>query len=218
MKDFDFYEVMGVIAPGMIIVLGTCLLFFPNQQDKLAQIANASIGGLGVGLLASYVVGQLLQAVGNFVENIWWGLWGGMPTDWIRTGKHTLLAETQRVRVQTRVRSMLKDDRVEVSPAMPREQWYSIARQIYATVAAAGRSARADKFNGIYGLCRGMAAAFLVLLVAGVAVDWRVGKIELILFLLMAGAIYRMHRFGRNYGREVFVQFLQASEGVERPQ
>ena len=31
MKDFEFYEVIGVIAPGMILVVGAVLLFFPDQ-------------------------------------------------------------------------------------------------------------------------------------------------------------------------------------------
>lgn len=211
MKDFDFYEVIGVIAPGMVLVVGAVLLFFPDQHQYLLSIANVSLGSLGVGLILAYVAGQLLQAVGNGLETVWWWLWGGMPTDWIRSGKHDLVATSQRDSVQMRVRGMLNSPVFDLSTSDKRH-WYSITRQIYAAVSAAGRATRVDIFNGNYGLCRGIAAGFLLLLAWSAFVNWRAWQIEAVLAILISLAIYRMHRFGVRYGRELFLQYLQLPE------
>ena len=208
MKEFDFYGTVGVIAPGMVMVLGTVVLFFPSDGNALLAVANLSLGSLGVGLIVAYVAGQLLQAIGNGVEAVWWRLWGGMPTDWIRTGKHEIVAPAQRERVQSRVREVISDPSFVLS-RVTAKNWYSITRQIYAAVAAANRSNRVDIFNGNYGLCRGIAAALLLLLAGAVVAHWWEWNIELVLALLLALAVYRMHRFGVRYGRELFVQYLQ---------
>jgi hypothetical protein len=210
MKDFDFYQVVGVIAPGTVVVIGGVFLFYPDQQQLLVSISGVSLGSLGVGLILAYVAGQLLQAVGNAVETVWWWLWGGMPTDWVRTGRHELVADPQVAQVHRSVRLMLDAQGLDVS-SLNKSQWYSVIRQVYAAVSSGGRAARVDIFNGNYGLCRGIAAGFLVLLAWAVFVDWRAWKIELVLVIVVAIAIYRMHRFGVHYGRELVVQFLQLS-------
>jgi hypothetical protein len=38
--------------------------------------------------------------------------------------------------------------------------------------------------------------------------DWQAWRIEIILGILAAISIYRMHLFGVHYGRKLFVQFL----------
>lgn len=208
MKEFDFYEVTGVIAPGMVLLVGALFLFFPEQHQGLINIANLSLGSLGVGLVLAYVAGQLLQAVGNGVEMVWWRFWGGMPTDWIRSAKHNLVASNQRDLIQTRLRVTLNAPTFELSTADARD-WYAITRQMYAAIAAAGRSSRVDIFNGNYGLCRGIAAGLLVLLAWSAISDWRAWRIETALAVLIVLALYRMHRFGVRYGRELCVQYLQ---------
>ncbi len=210
MKDWDFYQIAGVIAPGMVLVVGGSILFFPAYYNGLLAVANVSLGSFGVGLILAYVAGQLLQAIGNGVEAVWWRLWGGMPTDWIRTSKHEIVAPAQRELVQSRVRDIINDSSFTLSHAT-NKHWHVITRQIYAAVAAANRSARVDIFNGNYGLCRGIAAALLLLLAGSTVVHWREWKIEVVLALLMTLAVYRMHRFGVRYGRELFVQYLQLS-------
>jgi hypothetical protein len=211
MKEFDFYEVTGVIAPGMILTVGAVLLFFHDQSQNLSSIANLSLGSLGVGVILAYVAGQLLQAIGNGLETLWWWFWSGMPTDWIRSGKHELIAPTQRDNVQARLRITLHTPTYNLCSS-DAKGWYAITRQVYAAVSAAGRSSRIDIFNGNYGLCRGIASGFLVLLVWSAIVNLGAWKVEMILAFLIGLAIYRMHRFAVRYGRELFVQYLQLPE------
>ncbi len=208
MKEFDFYGTAGVIAPGMVFIVGLVLLFFPDHSKDLVAISSVSLGSLGVGLILAYVAGQLLQAIGNAVETGWWWFWGGMPTDWVRSGKHEIIAPSQRTMLEGRVRLSVSDPAFALSNATAK-QWYAITRQVYAAVEAAKQNNRVDIFNGNYGLCRGIAAGLIVLLVASAIMHWRAWKVEVILAVLISLAIYRMHRFAVRYAREVFVQYLQ---------
>jgi len=83
----------------------------------------------------------------------------------------------------------------------------AIVREIYSEVAAAGKAGRVDTFNGNYGLMRGLAAAFVIIFVLAVIASkgWIVVCVIAVLFLLAA---HRMHRYGRYYATELFIQFL----------
>ena len=88
----------------------------------------------------------------------------------------------------------------------------AIVREVYSVVAAAGRSGRVDMFNGNYGLLRGLAASFLVLIGAALVLGhgWIAAGRLGILFLLAA---QRMHRFSNYYALELFVQYLLVKGG-----
>ncbi len=147
----------------MVLIIGVIFLFYPDQQQNCLNFVNLSLGSLGVGLILAYVAGQLLQVLGNWIENIWWKLWGGIPTDWLRSGKHDLVSIPQRDLLKTHICEILKSPAFEPQTNSPKE-WHSITRQIHASVSAEGRSDRVDVFNGNYGLCRGLVAAFSVLI------------------------------------------------------
>lgn len=207
MRKFDFYEFAGILTPGTLLLAG--LMYFwpgivaPNELDKL------SIGGLGMFTLLAYVAGHLVQAVGNWIEKVWWQLAGGMPSDWIRSGKVALLAPAQiqemKVDLQERLRLTLPDKLSELSSG----DWIGITRQVYAAVAAAKQSSRVDTFNGNYGLHRGLLAAAVVLLLASIPATAATMNSTVTLCIIGAVAATRMHLFGKHYGRELFVQFLQ---------
>lgn len=185
MKQFDYYETIGVIAPGIVLLLGGVFLFFPEQQKNLITISNISIGGLGLGLILAYVAGQLLQAVGNGLEKVWWWFWGGMPSDWIRENKHELVSAEQRELVQTRVKVMLNNTSFNLS-SCNKNHWNSITRQIYAAVSNAGCASRVYIFNGNYGLLRGIAAGLITLLIGMIFFNCRAWHIEITLAVLSA--------------------------------
>jgi len=207
---FNYYEIIGVATPGAIIIFGFSFLY-PDYFDLL-KAKDISFGGLGLFIILAYVIGQLSQAVGNIVEWIWWKLWGGMPTDWIRTKENMLLSREQRETLLTNLSKKLKLNKPTDLSKISSREWYGITRQIYAAVSAHSRAGRIDIFNATYGLNRGIATALIILFMLEIFLNpgnWR----TLLITAILAGLfLSRMHRFAKHYARELFVQFLQLSE------
>src|SRR6266571_6089003 len=208
MKTFDFYEFTGILVPGAITLVAI-LLVFPQIRTSLFS-SDLTVGDLGLFVVLAYAAGHLTQAVGNGVEWVLWKVMQGMPTDWVRTRAHPLLAHAQIQTLQAKLSSELNIQTTIDEKTLSSGAWYNITRQIYAAVAAQSRNNRIDIFNGNYGLNRGIASALLIglallLLVHG-PMYWQIA----LLILLSAGvALYRTYRFGIRYARELFVQFLQ---------
>jgi hypothetical protein len=207
MKTLNFYEFAGLVAPGGVTLFGIALLF-PTARGILFG-NNLSVGEFGLFTILAFVAGHLVQGIGDVIEWFWWKAWGGMPTDWVRTGKHELIASQQRQALATHIHEKLKLKGCAKFEEMSRSDWSGITRQIYAAVAAGERSARVDRFNGNYGLNRGITAALVIisaLMFAFRPAHWSGG---VLIFLGVGLALFRMHDFGRRYGSELFVQFLQ---------
>ena len=203
MKTFDFYEFTGILCPGVVVIFSAAVIvpdFSPILRDQ-----SVTVGDLGLFVVLSYVAGHLVQAFGNLWETGIWRMFGGMPTDWVRTRKGTLLSAQQIAVVDAR----LKDQTGKALAELTEKEWFAVTRSVYAAVSAAGRAARVDTFNGNYGLFRGLSAAFLfsaVMVLATFAFKWSTVVILLACSLL---AITRMRRFGVHYARELFVEFLR---------
>ncbi len=210
-SEFSFYDFVGVVAPGALVLFGATYLFPAIGEFK--SLPNMELGGLGVFAALAYVAGQLMQAVGNVIESIYWRSWGGMPSQWVLKGKLLSASQLKRLGDVATARFGIPD----LGSANPKG-WYSISREINARVISAGRERRLNVFNGNYGLMRGIAAAALVLVVATLAIKgtpaWRA---EALLAGAAGVALYRMHRFGVNYARELFVQYLDLDLCAPKP-
>ena len=204
MKTFDFYEFTGILVPGSITIVAI-LLLFPQSRTTFFP-PDLSVGDLGLFVVLAYAAGHITQAVGNGVEWLLWRIMGGMPTDWIRTRTHPLLAEEQIQALPAKFASGLNIHIATIDAThLSAGAWYSLTRQIYAEVAAQSRNGRVDTFNGNYGLNRGIASALLIGLIPFLFVHGFV-----LLILMSTGiALYRTYRFGIQYARELYIQFLQ---------
>ncbi|WGT48658.1 hypothetical protein [Thioclava nitratireducens] len=196
--NFDFYEYAGIIVPGSVLTFGAMVLAPDLREYLLSQGIN--FGELGLFVVLSYAVGQLVQGLANLVEWFWWMPFGGLP------GKRIIDGETLTQQQHARLISRIQADGIVGLP-VSRADARAAVREIYACVAAAGRADRVDKFNGIYGMLRGLSAALLLLTAAAVVVevDWR--YCALLGFAAVVSLI-RMHRFGWLYGRELVVSYL----------
>ncbi|BAF60581.1 hypothetical protein PTH_2400 [Pelotomaculum thermopropionicum SI] len=207
MKSFDHYEFTGIVVPGALAVIGISLLYPELRPVFLAK--DITVGSLGIFIILAYIAGHLLQAIGNVIESVWWKLFLGIPTDWVRSKKDDLIASAQFEALEISLQRKLGLQGPIKMGEIDRQAWFSITRQIYAAVSAQSRAGRVDIFNGNYGLNRGIASGFLfisVLIIANNLSYWPVALGTL------AGAIialYRMHRFAKLYAIELFVQFLQ---------
>jgi hypothetical protein len=203
---FDAYEYTGVILPGAVVVL-TASLLFPEVKDMLGK-DGVSLGGLGVFVVASFVVGHIVQALGNTIEWFGAGVYGQGRSDVILSPDQSLIAPSQRDRLRTAVLGAFHVDLDGMKPAA----WSSIRREMYAHVKAAGATERIDAFNRTYGLQRGLtaglfAAAAMILLVS--PLRWPVAAAMIFGVFL---ALFRMRRFSDHYARELIVEYLRLSK------
>ena len=205
-KDFDLYEFVGIIIPGFL-ALFSCSISIPEVKNFIwSKDISASL--LGIVILLSYPAGQIVQLLGNILEKIWWKFWKGMPSNWVIQEKPKLLSKEQIVQLETKVSSMLGGNR-DLS-SIPPTEWYPIVRQINARVEISGANKKVETLLGMYGLNRGIAAAMLFhsglwSMFQGMT-DLRYIALFVILFVF---GLIRMHMFGVNYARELFVRFIE---------
>jgi hypothetical protein len=210
-RTFDFYEYAGFIIPGSVIIMAV-LWLFPESRALLSK-EGVTLGEFGLFVIIAYASGQLVQALGNYLEWAWWRLSGGMPAGRILSGA-LLTAEQHRRLLDALQPALGGAEPGKLSATDSR----AVVREVYAEVLAAGKAARVDTFNGSYGLMRGLAAAFVVLFVLALVTGKGVVVLGtlVVLFLL---ALHRMHRYSQHYATELFTQFLVAhGKKAERPQ
>lgn len=202
-KAFDAYEVIGVVTPGAVVTL-LLALQWPEFRTLLGE-EGFSIGGLGFFVIVAFVLGHLTQALGNVIDAAVW-LIPGMPTAWVRSQKQSLISPSQRGQLQVKVTAM-EPDITDISQ-IDRRCWRSVSGRMYARVHAAGRSSRIDTFNRIYGLSRGLAAAFVA---AAVCLAFDAGGFTAevgITTALAVVAVLRMCRSALHYARSLFLVFV----------
>lgn len=206
--QFNAYEYIGVIAPGAVLSLGLIVLW-PETKNIFFN-NDFTVGELGLFVIIAYVVGHLLQSIGNLVEKVLWCFFGEMPTNWVLNEKQNLISSQQRAQLESIIK---QKHNVQSLHDIDKKQWYPVVREMYIDIEKENRTGRIDSFNRTYGLLRGVASAFLVL-AAIVPVhtieNWRVS-----LWILALGflpSLFRMFRFGKNYGREILVEYIRLAK------
>ena len=203
-RTFDFYEYAGFIIPGAVLTLGL-LLFFPEGRALFTK-DGVTFGELGLFVIVAYAAGQLVQGIGNFIEWLWWMPFGGRPSERTLSGKFLSAEQYKRL-----TEALKKDPKIIRDLATRGKGEYgAIVNEVYATVAGAGKAARVDIFNGNYGLLRGLAAAFLILVMVALVLTKGVYLIGALVILLLL-ALQRMHRYSGYYAKELFTQYLLMS-------
>jgi hypothetical protein len=207
-KYFDYYEITGILAPGALFLFGMSRIF--HESSFHLQTKDMTVGDFGLFAILSYAAGHLIQIAGNILERVWWFIWGGYPSSWVRSKKpflRKIISLEQKTELVTKIKELLGKgiDFNEIK----RSDWHSRFRQIYGLVAKAKLSQRADSFNRTYGMLRGMT---VVLLLIAATLFWKQGyaidHTQKLLLIASAASLLRMHLFGRDYAREVLVQFL----------
>lgn len=158
-------------------------------------------------MLVSYAAGHAVAAVGNGLELMYWRLHGGMPSTWVVGAHPRLLTPEQVAMLEARVKSRLGLS-INSPRSMTGTSWFPISRQIYSDVERNGKPSRIETFNGNYGLNRGLCAALLALAVVNVVPSPTHWYVSIALIALAGVYLYRMHRFGVHYARELYSQFL----------
>lgn len=184
MRTFDFYEFAGIVTPGVLVLVGLDYIAPSLLQNGFT--GNLSLGASGILIVLAYAAGHLIQVIGNVLEFAYWGVLHGRPTDWIYGNSARLLSPHDIKLVKDAVRQDFLDR--DGNSKISRLQALVVTRRIYALVASGGRTSRIDTFNANYGLCRGIGAAFAVLLMVCLAAKgisgWRSDLALLLLFVI----------------------------------
>lgn len=211
MKELSLYDMLGVLAPGAVVTVGIITLF----PEAAAVLANKSftVGEFGIVLLASYVLGNLVAGLGNFLESAYWKMRGGNPTDCVIRSGCTLIHTREQQALQERLQAKRLIGADERLADLDPRDWKGLTRRMYLEVENRKATRRIDLFNAQYGMNRGIAAGFIALIAmvvfhAGLAA-WR---IELILAACTALACYRMERFSRYYAGELLRGYITVGE------
>lgn len=199
---FDPYEFIAVIIPGALPTFAMSLLL-PEIATALAS-NGLELGEFGVFLIISFVVGHVVQSLGNLIESAE-GLIGVGKRD-LQFLKMPPVSTDQWARFERSVCSMVGRENCSIS----RENYSSVINEVYSRLHADQRTKRIDAFNRTYGLCRGMVAgsiATTVLIVTLGGVETRYYAALVLVFLTIPLYI-RMRRFSRLYLSEVVNQYL----------
>jgi len=202
MRAFDFYEFAGIIAPGVVLITSSLLAVM-----EPAEILDMNLGGSFIIIIIAYVLGHLLQGVGNGFEYVWWKAWRGMPTDWIKRKAGPILSNDQRDNLFLALEKNQRLSRDYIL-GMSQRDWFSLTRSMYIVVEANGSVDRLERFNGNYGLLRGVTVSCFISGALMFAAPE--GKVVYGVALMIGGFLssIRMHRFAKYYARELFLQYV----------
>ena len=151
-EKLDFYDVVGMLVPGALLVFVVAILF-PSISLYVAATGLPD-SFVAAGLLAlAFFAGQLLQAIGSECEGLLYSMWGGNPREMAFEGKlpKRYLAEDAASRITERLRREYGQDETDGSLFLR------------AVGLANGRTgARHERFNALYAYHRGCVALMAV--------------------------------------------------------
>lgn len=200
---FDTYEVIAITVPGVLVAL--LLSIESTQFLSLLGKDGITVGGFGLFTLLAFVLGHLVQSLGNFLETVFW-LPKGMPTNWVRSDRQTLITASQRRILEERIATLERHE--GPLEKQSNEDWQNVVRRLYGLVRNAERAGRIDRANRIYGLSRGLASA-LAVWEAWYMIEhrdeWETIAVVAVLFV---SAILRMRRAAVDYARALYQEFI----------
>ena len=122
-KNFDAYEFIAVIIPGSVVALLVILKW--DDLKSLIGTNGFSVGGLGLFTVIAFVLGHLLQGLGNIVDNVFWAV-SGLPTTWVRKQRQTLISPSERNELLAKLAAM-EGQAIDVT-TIERARWQEIGR------------------------------------------------------------------------------------------
>jgi hypothetical protein len=179
----DYYDLFGILVPGMLLSYAVPVLF-PQVKTIMAVGFPAAIEVLVFTALAVFV-GHIIQAIASAIEHpVLFRSWGGVPSDIALTaglGDRYLSADAA-ARIDAKLRTKLGEK--------------ASSRSVFVgaiTLANATPASRAQTFNSLYAYHRALlvtlAAAFVLLIASagwGAAAHWSGGLLAVCIIALVS--------------------------------
>ncbi len=196
----DRYEVVAVALPGAALLLFLVYLDPSIIGTSHLELKDVTVGALGIFTIASVIVGQVVQAVGNIVEEI-----VNRIADMVADSPVASLPEHRRREFYNTVAALGIERPNEISRRRYRKE---LGKDIVRAGRQGDTSGVLQVFNVTYGLNRGLSIA------AGTAFIIAAGEKQIaaaIAFLVMFLTVsYRAYRFSRRYEGEALRIFIDA--------
>ena len=208
---FDPYEFIAVAIPGALPTL-TISLLVPGVA-AVVMANGVDLGAFGIFLIVSFVVGHVVQLVGNMIEQIEGFATFGATDLAVRDKRRPMHPEQW-----NRFLASITEAGITGATGVTNKTWPGIRREVYARLSGEDRTQRIDMFNRTYGLCRGMVAgatisAGMTLFLGGEG-GW---QLSAMIFVFLVLPLYvRMRRFSRYYFNEIVSQFLSLTSDQAR--
>lgn len=158
----DFYDVLGVVVPGFLLITWGSLLF-PHLAGRLLGLPMPEAVTVLALTAVAIFAGHLVQTVASLTERLLFKTWGGRPSDQILNGKASHYLPSDSVQ---RIRSKLGKG---VGDEASCHSIFLYAMQLAETA----QSTRCPRFNSLYGYHRSLlttvavATLLFVLSIAG---------------------------------------------------
>jgi hypothetical protein len=197
-REFSFYEFVGILVPSATLLYALQLIMEHIYHKQFFDLSK--LGETFIFILICYGVGHIIQAVGNYFENIIWLIYGGMPTKWLtqknRFNKY-LFENSLNKKIADMARKQFGDN-IE-----------DYGRLTYNLLFQKEKTGRIDIFNGNYSLFRGLAVSFLI--ITGFCLYYLTTPLSLLPIIPFILATSRMIRFGKYFATETFRTYYNLS-------
>ncbi len=203
-EKLDYYDIVGTVVPGVLLVSWAAICF-PGVSQVALSSGLSSAFGLVAGIALAIFAGQLVQAIGSLIEPVLYRSWGGRPSEKaLEEGLGRYLSKDTGRRIRDKLRPKVQNDATSQS-------FFLYAMQL-TDAANIGRAAR---FNGLYTYHRSQVVLVLAALVLAAASStfgrfaswhwWHTASLILGLLLMLVLAWYRAKQRAIYYVREVLL-------------
>jgi hypothetical protein len=206
-RAFDFYEFVAYLVPGVTLLLA----FRATLPAVFVQIFPAGLDAPNLlpFLFLAYLSGFILQGFGTILEDAYWTIWKGKPTLWVLTEEQDLVSHGQKdLLVQTLSAEGLIQGRSQFQE-LSKAAWWAISRHMRTALESGTTTTRVQLLSAVIGMSRGILAALTAcaaLTIYSRGIDGFLTT--LVLLILIALTLHRLHRFGVYYAREVIDSYI----------
>ena len=206
MKSFDFYEIVALICPGMVLLLGG-YCFCPHIFNLQAtpKLFDISLGAAALQLIIAFVLGHYIQFVGRQLEKCFWCV-RGMPTTWLKKEGKLFSGKKYEDLVK-----YLAEEGFDFTKAIDNTSLHSFLRN---RIDDSNR--KIYIFNSQYGMFRGLSCVWIILALLTSLEKYRFEygswNMALMCILLSIFSLIRMNNFGVYYAKELYCKYLIVAE------
>ena len=202
MKSFDFYEIVALICPGIILLLGVyCFCPHVIYIPGTPKFFDISIGAAALQFIIALVLGHYVQFLGRQLEKVFW-IKRGMPTTWLKKEGNLFSGQQYEDLIK-----YLGLDGFDFSKDIDNKALHSFLRN---KIDDSNRQLYI--FNSQYGMFRGLSCVWVILIilisVEKYCYDHGSGATIWLCVLLEIFSLIRMNNFGVYYARDLYSKYL----------